>query len=68
MFTTIATISSRFLVSRTIGNASTLPNSLNKTLLPYITGSETSGPMSPRPKTAVPSEITATVFHLRVYM
>ena len=42
------------------------PNSLNSTALPSITGIAASGPMSPRPSTAVPSETTATVFDLIV--
>ena len=32
-----------------------------------MTGIAASGPMSPRPSTAVPSETTATVFFLIVY-
>ncbi len=35
-------------------------NFLNSTALPSITGLEASGPMSPRPSTAVPLVITAT--------
>jgi len=50
-----------------IGNALTPANSLNNTHFPSITGSPASGPISPSPRTAVPSLITATVFHLRVY-
>jgi hypothetical protein len=34
--------------------------------LPSITGMAASGPMSPRPSTAVPSETTATVLRLIV--
>ena len=64
---TIATISSTSVVSRQIGNASTSANSLKRTALPSITGIAASGPMSPRPSTAVPSETTATVFFLIVY-
>ena len=33
-----------------------------RTHLPSITGIPASGPISPRPKTAVPSVITATIF------
>ena len=48
------------------GNASTPANSLNSIALPSITGIAASGPMSPRPSTAVPSETTATVLPLIV--
>ena len=41
-------------------------NSLNSMALPSITGIAASGPMSPRPSTAVPSVTTATVFCLMV--
>ena len=44
------------------GMASTSPNSLKRTHLPSITGIPASGPMSPSPRTAVPSVTTATVF------
>ena len=63
---TIATISSGSFVSRQSGHASTPPNSLNSSALPSITGIAASGPMSPSPSTAVPSETTATVFCLIV--
>ena len=63
---TIATISSGSFVSRQSGHASTPPNSLNRSALPSITGIAASGPMSPSPSTAVPSETTATVFCLLV--
>jgi hypothetical protein len=36
--------------------------------LPSITGLEASGPMSPKPSTAVPLEITATKLRLAVYL
>jgi len=65
---TVSTISSTSLVSKHIGNASTPANSLNKIAFPSITGIAASGPMSPRPKTAVPSDTTATVFALHVYL
>ena len=58
---TAATISSGSFVARQMGKASTPPNSLNSIALPSITGSAPSGPMSPRPSTAVPSLTTATV-------
>ena len=64
---TVATIASGSLVLRTIGNASMPANSLKSMHLPSITGIEASGPMSPRPSTAEPSETTATVLRLIVY-
>ena len=63
---TVRTISSTSFVARQIGNASTPPNSLNSIALPSITGMAASGPMSPRPSTAVPSDTTATVLRLIV--
>ena len=39
-----------------------LINALNSTHFPSITGIPASGPMSPKPRTAVPSVTTATVF------
>ena len=41
---------------------------LNNTPFPSITGFEANGPMSPKPKTAVPFEMTATRFPLAVYL
>ncbi len=64
---TVAMIASVSLVSRQIGNASTPPNSLKSIALPSITGIAASGPMSPSPSTALPSETTATVLRLIVY-
>ena len=55
-----ATISSGSFVARQIGQASTPPNSLNRSAFPSITGIAPSGPMSPSPRTAVPSDTTAT--------
>jgi len=43
-------------------------NFLNSTPLPSITGLEASGPMSPKPSTAVPLEITATRLPRLVYL
>ena len=37
-----------------------LANFLNRTALPSITGLDANGPMSPKPNTAVPLEITPT--------
>ena len=56
----VSTISSGSLVANTIGIESSPPNVLNSALLPSITGSEASGPISPRPSTAVPSLTTTT--------
>ena len=62
----VVTISSVFFESMQIGKASTSANSLNSAHFPSITGIEASGPISPSPKTAVPSVITATRLCLRV--
>ena len=59
-------ISSGSLVSSMIGTASTPPSYLKSSALPSMTGKPALGPMSPKPSTRVPSEITATVFHLLV--
>ncbi len=63
---TVSMILSGSLVSSMIGQASTPPRYLYSSALPSITGSPALGPMSPRPSTRVPSETTATVFHLWV--
>jgi len=54
-------------VSKTIGKAFTPANCLKRAHFPSITGSAASGPIFPSPRTADPSDITATVFPLRVY-
>ena len=54
------TISSTSWVSSTIGIESRSAKVLNRAALPSITGRDAAGPMSPRPSTAEPSEITAT--------
>ena len=64
---TVAMIASGSFVSRHSGKASTPPNSLKSIALPSITGIAASGPMSPSPSTALPSETTATVLRLIVY-
>jgi len=46
--------------STSMSNTSMPPNFLNSTALPSITGLAASGPMAPRPSTAVPLVITAT--------
>ena len=63
---TVWMISSGSLVARQTGKASTCANSLNSIALPSITGIAASGPMSPSPSTAEPSDTTATVFALIV--
>ena len=63
---TVLTISSTSLEAMQSGMASTSPNALKRTHFPSITGIPATGPMSPRPRTAVPSVTTATVFQRRV--
>ena len=58
---TVFTNSSTSFVLMHNGKASTSPNALNKTLFPSITGIPASGPISPRPRTAEPSVITAHI-------
>ena len=60
---TVSTISSTSLERTHSGTAFTPPKALNSTHLPSMTGIPASGPISPRPSTAVPSVTTATVFH-----
>ena len=55
-------------VSTSISIPSMSAKILNKRLLPSITGLEASGPILPKPKTAVPFEIMATKFPLEVYL
>lgn len=47
---------------------SRLANFLNRTDFPSITGLEASAPKLPRPSTAVPFDITATILDLLVYL
>ena len=54
--------------STSISNTSMSAKILNNNPFPSITGLEASGPISPRPKTAVPFDITATRFPLLVYL
>ena len=68
IFLTIFIISSVSCVSRHIGTASISANSLNSTALPSITGIAASAPILPRPSTAEPSLMTATVLPLEVYL
>ena len=64
---TAATIPSGSVVSSTIGTESRPANAFISADLPSITGSAAFGPMSPRPSTAVPSEMTATTRDAQVY-
>ena len=66
MRTTVSMIFSVSCVSRQIGNALMPPNSLNRTAFPSITGIAANGPILPSPRTALPSETTATVLDLMV--
>jgi hypothetical protein len=63
---TNVTISSASVVSTHSGIASIPANSLKSMHLPSITGIAAAGPRSPRPSTAVPSEMTATALPLIV--
>ena len=63
---TVRIISSESVVSRQMGHASILANSLKSIALPSITGIAALGPISPSPRTAVPSETTAIVLPLMV--
>ena len=66
MSLTVSMIFSGSLVSRQMGTQSTPPRYLKSMAFPSMTGMAASGPMSPRPSTRVPSDTTATVFHLQV--
>jgi hypothetical protein len=66
IFFIVLIISSVFFVFKTIGKALIPANFLNNTHFHSITGSQASGPISQSPKTAVQSEITATVLAFRV--
>ncbi len=57
----MVTISSTSVVCRQIGIEFSPAKWWNSSDFPSITGMAARGPMSPRPSTAVPSEITATV-------
>ena len=63
---TVSMNSSVSWVSRQMGNASTPPKALNRAALPSMTGMAAAGPMLPSPRTALPSETTATVFAFSV--
>ena len=55
-------------MSISISNTSMSAKILNNKPLPSITGFEASGPISPKPRTAVPFEMTATRFDFDVYL
>ena len=63
---TIWIISCGSFVFKQIGTASMSANSLNSSAFPSITGKAASGPISPKPKTAVPSVTTATLLLFQV--
>jgi hypothetical protein len=63
---TVSTMAPTSVVARQRGKASMSANSLKSIALPSITGNAASGPMFPRPSTAVPSVTTATAFCLMV--
>ncbi|GAJ15075.1 unnamed protein product [marine sediment metagenome] len=54
-------------MSKQIGNASTPANLLKSIAFPSITGNAAFAPIFPNPKTAEPSDKTATEFPLEVY-
>jgi len=64
---TVLMISSGSFVFKHMGTASTPPRYLKSRAFPSITGRPASGPMSPRPRTLVPSETTATMLPLEVW-
>ena len=66
MALTVSTNLSMSLVSTSMSNTSMSAKILNRSALPSMTGLEAEGPMSPRPRTAVPFEITATRFPFEV--
>ena len=68
MFFTVAIKASMSLVSISMSNTSISAKILNNKALPSITGLDASGPISPKPNTAVPLVITATKFPLAVYL
>ena len=55
---------SSVLTSKSIPSISA--NFLNNTALPSMTGFEANAPIFPKPKTAVPLDMTATVFPFEV--
>ena len=57
---TVSTTRSMVSAAISMSNTSMPANFLNRTALPSITGFDASGPILPRPSTAVPLETTAT--------
>ena len=51
-----------------MSNTSISAKILNNKPFPSMTGFDANGPISPKPKTAVPLEITATKFDFDVYL
>ena len=68
IFLTVSMNLSTSLVSTSISKTSISAKILNNKPFPSITGFEASGPISPKPKTAVPFDITATKFPFAVYL
>ena len=64
---TVLTKESTSDASTSISKTSISANILKRRPLPSITGLDASGPISPKPRTAEPLEITATKFPLAVY-
>ncbi len=64
---TVSMTSFASLASNSMSNTSMSAKRLKRTPLPSMTGLPASGPMSPRPRTAVPFEMTATRLPLLVY-
>ena len=67
MFLTTVMISSTSVQLISTSMASTSAKRLNSTPLPSITGLDANAPRLPRPRIAVPFEITATRLPLEVY-
>ena len=65
---TVSTNLSTSVASTSISNTSIPANILKSKPFPSITGLEASAPISPKPSTAVPLEITATRLLLAVYL
>ena len=64
----VSTNLSTSVASTSISKTSISANILKSKPFPSITGLEASGPIFPKPKTAVPLEITATKFPFAVYL
>ena len=65
---TVSTNLSTSVASTSISKTSISAKILNNNPLPSITGFDAKGPISPKPKTAVPFDITATKFPFAVYL